>query len=175
MIRTRSFVALACFATVLVSAAGIYMLRWPLMNAVLRREFRDVKRITTSELAAWLADDSRPAPLLLDTRTRAEYDVSHLRGANYAGRDTELDLRDIAHDRPIVTYCSIGYRSGKFARQLQASGYTNVQNLEGSIFAWANEDRPLCRDGLPVTEVHPFNETWSVFLQREHRARLTRG
>ena len=51
----------------------------------------------------------------------------------------------IAKDAPIVTYCSVGYRSGKMAERLQAAGYTNVRNLEGSIFKWANEHRPLVR------------------------------
>ncbi|HEX8679944.1 MAG TPA: rhodanese-like domain-containing protein [Chthoniobacterales bacterium] len=141
------------------------------MNAAIRGEFREVEPITTAELAAWLADDARPAPLLVDVRTRAEYEVSHLAGAEYGGAGTGFDLSQQPRDRAIVTYCSIGYRSGRFARSLRAAGFTNVRNLEGSIFQWANEGRPVFRGEERVTEVHPYNNTWAVFLEHKHRAR----
>lgn len=121
---------------IVISATAIYAFRWAIVNAAIRREFSGVSRISTKELAEWLNDKSQAAPLLLDARTRAEYEVSHLPGAEYAGSDTKLQVPDEPKDRPIVTYCSVGYRSAKFARQLQAVSYTNVRNLEGSIFKW---------------------------------------
>jgi hypothetical protein len=73
-------------------------------------------------------------------------------------------------DLPIVTYCSVGYRSGAFAERLRSAGFTNVVNLEGSIFRWANEGRPLFRSARPVTEVHPYNRTWGLLLKEDRRA-----
>ncbi|MDQ6862017.1 MAG: rhodanese-like domain-containing protein [Verrucomicrobiota bacterium] len=157
---------------VVVGFGSVYAARWQIVNAAIRREFRNVPRISTAELANWLNDTSRAAPLLLDTRTRAEYEVSHLPGAVYAGMDADYILPDEPRDRPIVTYCSVGYRSAKFARQLQSIGYTNVRNLEGSIFKWANEERPVLRDGNLVTEVHPYNSTWGLLLAKKYRARV---
>jgi rhodanese-related sulfurtransferase len=40
-----------------------------------------VKRITPAELATWLRDSKRVPPILLDVRTVAEYEVSHLQKA----------------------------------------------------------------------------------------------
>jgi hypothetical protein len=40
----------------------------------------------------------------------------------------------------------------------------NVFNLQGSIFQWANEGRPLITNGHAVHVVHPFNERWGVLL-----------
>lgn len=165
--------AVAVVLGLLAFGAGLlYASRWTIVNGAIRREFPDVREISTAELAAWLKDEARPAPLLLDSRTRAEYEVSHLPGAEYAGLDSDFILPEEPRDRPIVTYCSVGYRSAKLARQLQALGYTNVRNLRGSIFKWANEGRPVLRDGKTVAEVHPYNGLWGLLLEKRHRARV---
>jgi len=67
-------------------------------------------------------------------------------------------------------YCSVGYRSSKFAERLQAAGLIEVMNLEGSIFAWANEDRPLQKDGQPVAQVHPYSRKYAQMLKPGRRA-----
>lgn len=153
-----------------VLATSGYGLGWGLVNAKIRHDFPGVKRITTAELAAWLADNGRASPLLLDVRTQGEYDVSHLQNAEHVEPDTPASSLRQAKDQPIVTYCSVGYRSGAFAERLRAAGFSDVVNLEGSIFAWANEGRPVFRDGTKVTKVHPYNRTWALLLRREHRA-----
>ncbi len=166
--RTRiTVIVVLAFGGVAASAHGI---GWTLVNAKVRHDFPDVKRITTAELAAWLNNKARPAPLLLDVRTRAEYDVSHLSNAQHVDPDAPASAVAQPKDRAIVTYCSVGYRSGAFAHKLRAAGYTNVVNLEGSIFRWANEGRPLYHGGQKVEQVHPFNGTWGLLLQRKYRA-----
>lgn len=152
------------------SMASSQALGWGLINAKIRHDFPDVKRITTTELAAWLENLGRPAPLLLDVRTQAEYDVSHLQNADHVEPDAPASAVPQPKDRPIVTYCSVGYRSGAFAEKLHAAGFSNVVNLEGSIFAWANEGRPVFRGGARVEKVHPYNRTWGLLLRKEHRA-----
>lgn len=153
-----------------VLATSAHGFGWSLVNAKIRHDFPGVQRITTSELAAWLADSKRPAPLLLDVRTKPEFEVSHLKNAQRVAPDAPASAVQEAKDRPIVTYCSVGYRSGAFAKKLRTAGYTNVVNLQGSIFAWANEGRPVFRDGEKVTKVHPFNRIWGLLLNKEHRA-----
>jgi rhodanese-related sulfurtransferase len=151
-------------------AASSYAIGWSLIDAKIRRDFPQVKRITTAELDAWLNDPTRPKPLLLDVRTRAEFDVSHLRGATHVEPDAAASVLRESKDRPIVTYCSVGYRSGGFAQKLQAAGHTNVANLEGSIFRWANESRPVFRGAKQVDEVHPYNGTWGLLLKKNFRS-----
>lgn len=110
--------------------------------------------------------------MLIDVRQPAEYDVSHLPGALNAATATDIEEIGISKERAIVVYCSIGYRSGRVARALQAAGYA-VMNLEGSIFAWANEGRSLVAKGptgeKAVQVVHPYNTTWGKLLDREHQ------
>ena len=156
----------------LVSAASGYAFGWALVNAKIRNEFPDVRRITTDELARWVGDTRRPAPLLLDVRTAAEFEVSHIQGAVHVEPDAAPTIVPARKDRPIVTYCSVGYRSGAFAKKLADAGFTNVANLEGSIFRWANEGRPVVHGARPAEKVHPYNGTWGLLLKRQYRAKV---
>ena len=166
-LKTISFLALALL---FAFAARSYGFGWSLVNAKIRSEFPNVRRITTAELAAWLNDRKRPAPVLLDVRTRAEFDVSHLEGAEHVEPAAVASAIRHPKDRAIVTYCSVGYRSGGFAKKLIDAGFTQVVNLEGSIFRWANEGRPVVRDGRRVDQVHPYNGTWGLLLKKQYRA-----
>jgi rhodanese-related sulfurtransferase len=142
------------------------------MKLFVRLRFWNVPQISTKDLARWLTDDSRPKPFLLDVRTPAEYAVSHLPGAQRIDPDAQITkmLEHLSPDRPIVTYCSVGFRSAELAQRLIAAGRKNTYNMEGSIFQWANEGRPLERDGRPVETVHPYNESWSKMLDPRRRA-----
>jgi rhodanese-related sulfurtransferase len=142
----------------------------------IRLEFADVRRISTAELAQ--TAKSMPTPVLLDGREAAEFAVSHLPGARSfpPGSDPAQTLADLPKDASIVIYCSVGYRSALAARTLTAAGFRDVRNLEGSIFQWANEDRPLVRGGddvnatVPTSQVHPYNPRWGLLLRPERRA-----
>src|SRR5262252_846563 len=128
----------------------------------LRSRFPNMQWITARDLGDWLQDRRRRPPVLLDVRTEAEWNVSHLPGARRVqpGATADSAAANIPKDTPIVTYCAVGYRSGDLAMHLHDAGFTNVKNLDGGIFEWANEHRPLVRDGQPVSQVHPYNEFW---------------
>jgi rhodanese-related sulfurtransferase len=168
--KIKKIITLGAIGLFLILGASSHGIGWALVNAKVRHDFPEVKRITPSELAAWLNDRARPAPLLLDVRTRPEYEVSHLRNAQHVEPDAAVSAIRADKDQPIVTYCSVGYRSGAFAEKLRAAGYTNVVNLSGSIFQWTNEGRPLVRDGEETDKVHSYNKTWGLLLQKKHRA-----
>jgi rhodanese-related sulfurtransferase len=117
-----------------------------------------------------LNDKGRAQSVLLDIRTQPEFEVSHIHGARRVDPDANASAVNLPKDQPIVTYCSVGYRSGGFAKKLQDAGYSNVQNMAGSIFQWANEGRPIERNGQRVDKVHPYNATWGKLLKSELRA-----
>lgn len=148
---------------------------WQAVDREVRARYPDVRGLSTEAFAAWLGDASRPPPLLLDARTPAEVAVSHLAGARHVDPDASADalgaaLADVDRQRPVVVYCSVGWRSAAVAERLQAAGFRDVQNLEGSIFRWANEGRPVIREGRPVREVHPYDAVWGRLLKPELRA-----
>lgn len=140
---------------------------WPGMKRMIREKFPEVRQISPTQLSEWLAQ-TQP-PLLFDARAPKEYAVSHLLNAQPTENERQaLDqLKDSSKDRQIVIYCSVGYRSSALARQLQQAGFTNVFNLEGSIFEWANEGRPVYQGNQKVKTVHPFDQKWGTYLNRD--------
>ncbi|HEX8076732.1 MAG TPA: rhodanese-like domain-containing protein [Chthoniobacterales bacterium] len=153
---------------------GFRSVDWFLLKKSLRHKFAKVEWISTGELADWLADKHRPAPVLLDVRTPDEWNVSHLPGARRVDPSATAATAGsgLAKDTPIVTYCAVGYRSGEMAERLRAAGFTQVRNLEGSIFQWANENRTLVHEGERVRQVHPYNTFWGRLLRDEVKASL---
>ena len=168
MKKTLSLVILLLVAIApLLDAQGI---GWGIVNAKIHHEFPDVPRMQTSELADQLSNSKEQKPVLLDVRTKAEFDVSHLAGATRIEPGADVTKLSLPKDKPIVTYCSVGYRSAALAKKLREAGYTHITNLEGSIFRWANENRPLVHDGQPTDKVHPYNGLWGTLVEKTHRA-----
>lgn len=151
-------------------------LSWQAVDALVERDFPGVESISTDSLATWMADTARLPPLLLDAREAEEYAVSHLPGAVRVAPDGSAEalrtvLADVDPARPVVVYCSVGYRSARVTQQLREAGVAGeAYNLEGSIFRWANEGRPVVRDGEPVQEVHPYDAAWGRLLRRDLHA-----
>lgn len=138
-----------------------------------RARFPEVTQLSTTNLARMIQPGTNPPIVLLDVRSPREYAVSHLPGARRVdpdARPAEVDRVLAGHAGQVVVYCSVGWRSSALAQRLRKAGRTNVANLEGSIFAWANEDRPLEADGKPTRKVHPYNKTFGRLLLPELRA-----
>ena len=186
-------VSLAIAVLVMARSGCSQDLTWSAVLKGVRTEFKDVRHISTDSLAERLRADAVVRPVLLDARTAEEYAVSHLEGAIRIDPDNpEISALHLPTDAPIVAYCSVGYRSSSVARALQEQGYTNVVNLEGSLFKWANEGRPLVTNSAtgqsgeavgigetpPSAEaatvttevtteiVHPYNTLWGKLLDR---------
>jgi rhodanese-related sulfurtransferase len=145
---------------------------WQEVIRNIRNEFPDVRHTSTDELYSWLAESKGRSVVLVDAREKEEFQVSHIPGARHIPYDENPlnSLMDINRDSLIVVYCSVGYRSSILARKLQGLGFTEVYNLEGSIFKWANEERPLEQNGNVVQKVHPYSLYWGKLLGTKYRA-----
>ena len=141
-------------------------LSWQLIKLLIRLQFSEIQQLPPKDLEVWLQKDGVSKPLLLDVRTREEYEVSHLKNAQLAPSNLEDLINQGENDfsTPIVVYCSVGYRSCRIARRLQSMGYKTVFNLSGSIFQWVNENRLVYRDSQPVNVVHPYQKFWQYLL-----------
>jgi rhodanese-related sulfurtransferase len=161
---------LVAFAVVFVLAvAAVSQVRSETLAALIGLWFPDVQWVDTATLADWMNAPPSEAPLLLDVRSEDEFAVSHLRGAVRVepGRRSFESLID--ESRPVVVYCSVGYRSAAIVGALEASGIADIHNLRGGIFTWANEGRPLFRGEAPASTVHPYDELWGVLLRDDVR------
>ncbi len=168
----------SCFVLLGISHFTYGKLRWmqSLESASehIQEKFKDVDHISTDTLAS-LLDADREKVLLIDAREPDEYAVSRIPGALNLQEPSAI-ARAIAalQEAPnsIITYCSIGYRSAELAGELEDDDdiAIPVKNVLGSIFQWANEDRPLeTPKGEPTTKVHPYNKTWGRLLEPAHR------
>ena len=139
------------------------------MKAGVREEFPHVRSVSVAELQRRLEGSVDSRPVLLDARSREEFLVSHLRDAIHAPSEEEAlaALSNAGRSEPVLVYCSVGYRSAALAQELSAHGFTDVANVEGSIFEWANTGLPVYRGGVQVHEVHPFDARWRRLLRRD--------
>lgn len=102
-----------------------------------------MEQISAPQLAGWIADPARPAPVLLDVRAAWEFETCHIEGAllmpmsAIPARQHELD-----RDAPIVCICHHGGRSMQAASFLERNGFTRVINLTGGVHAWAQQVDP---------------------------------
>jgi rhodanese-related sulfurtransferase len=152
----------------------------PLAFEILQRgtsyKFPDVKWIVTRDLARWREDPSLSQPVLLDARTEAEYEVSHLQHAMWIDpyRPSLVGLTRFPKDTPIVVYSSAGYRGALVASWLGQAGYPRVQNLGSSLFQWVNEDRPIFKGGRRAEVVHPYDGRWGWgwLVEGKYRAQV---
>ena len=139
---------------------------WDAVFAWIRHDWPEVPQMDTRELGQRMAANSGVTPLLIDVRTHEEYEVSHLPGAIWAETPSQMAsaVRAASDQKPVVLYCSVGVRSSRAAAKLMESRRGNVFNLQGSIFQWANEGRPLLANDRDVHVVHPYSERWGVLL-----------
>lgn len=97
-----------------------------------------IGRVEAPALAAWLADDARDAPGILDVRETWETELGTIPGSvcvpmgRIPGMFATLDAA-----RDWVVVCHHGARSLQVARFLDAQGFARLHNLEGGIDAWS--------------------------------------
>ena len=82
--------------------------------------------------------DSEDGYIILDVRTREEYDQGHIPGAiviphEQIAEKAEKELTDM--DQLILVYCRSGRRSKIAAEALVELGYTNIKEF-GGILDW---------------------------------------
>lgn len=113
--------------------------------------------------------NKRTSTIFLDTRTKREYELSHIKNAVWVGYDefSLKNLKNLKKDAEIITYCSVGYRSEKIGEKLKKAGYKNVKNLWGGIFEWVNEGNGIVNSlEVPTNIVHSYSPEWGIWLKK---------
>ncbi|XP_069767719.1 tRNA uridine(34) hydroxylase-like [Narcine bancroftii] len=154
------------------------------MNGIIwwiQNRFQSVQHLGSDLLSQHLAQD-RNQVVLLDVRSLAEYEVSHLEGAIHVDPETsdmeqlvnELGLAGRAANSQVVCYCTVGYRSCMLAKRLAPFlPSLRVYNLEGGLVKWANERRSIVDSReQPTRLVHPYSSTWTYLLKPAFRAQI---
>jgi rhodanese-related sulfurtransferase len=74
--------------------------------------------------------------VLVDVRTPAEFEVSHIQGAvniDYENINFENEVKKLDNSKPYFIYCRSGNRSSKSAIIMEESGIKNIYDLQGGI------------------------------------------
>ncbi|CAI5996340.1 unnamed protein product [Closterium sp. NIES-65] len=93
--------------------------------------------------------------VVVDTRTEEESAVSMIPGGTLKQSDFERQMGRFS-DHQVVCYCTIGYRSGNYARMLHSHHSMHAANLKGSILAWTHHRLPLTSLYHPQTGSGPL-------------------
>ena len=104
-------------------------------------EIQEAVYVTITAEEAKSLMDSQEGYIILDVRTREEYDQGHIPGAILIP-NTEIGDRaeEVLTDKEqlILVYCRSGRRSKLAAEELAKLGYTNIKEF-GGIIDWPYE------------------------------------
>jgi len=103
-------------------------------------------RVTPEALLASIGAGT--APVIVDVRTRREYEAGHVPGALHVPFYTLLVRQDDIpgpRERVVVVYCEHGPRAGVARFALRLSGFTDVRYLDGHMAGWKERGLLLSR------------------------------
>ncbi|MEV0724303.1 rhodanese-like domain-containing protein [Micromonospora purpureochromogenes] len=95
--------------------------------------------------------DSGRAPRLLDVRTPAEFETSHIPGAYNVPLDLLKEHREELRnhlDEDVVLICRSGARATQAEQALAGVGLPNLKVLNGGMLAWQAANAPI-KQGAP--------------------------
>ena len=105
------------------------------------------KNLSPTEAYQLLSE--RQDVFLLDVRTAGEFREVRLDGAKLIPIDQLLRrMQEVPRNRPILVYCAVGSRSSQVVGYMARTGFPEVYNLYGGIYAWGKKGLPVLT-GLP--------------------------
>lgn len=125
-----------------------------------KSKFPDAPEMTVETLKQRLTGTD--PPVLVDVRGDEEREVSMIPGA--ISQEEFEKHPDRFTGREVVTYCTIGYRSGRYTQKLVGKGW-DAHNLRGSIVSWTHVEGELEHDGSPTRRVHVYGRAWNLVAE----------
>ncbi len=107
--------------------------------------------------------------VILDARTIAEYNVSHIENAK------RVDYKEFSNEyvwsynrnATVIIYAALGEQSEAVGVKMREMGFKNVYNLYGSILEWVNQGYSVVHaDGNKTRQVHVSDKTRAKYLKR---------
>src|SRR5690349_19969658 len=102
-----------------------------------------MQNLSAPTLAEWLADQSRPAPVVLDVREPWEIETAKIADSvSIPMREIPARSEDLDDEAHVVSVCHHGARSAHVAMFLESRGLNNVFILQAFIDAWSRQVDP---------------------------------
>ena len=96
-----------------------------------------IKNVTAEEAHKLLSENSEF--VILDVRTREEYEDGHIPGAKLIPVQIlpmKLDELSKYKDKPVLVYCASGGRSPRAVDTLANNSFNNIYHLSRGICSW---------------------------------------
>lgn len=94
------------------------------------------------------AKDAAKRPLIVDIRTKAEFDGGHLKDAkniDFFADDFEAQLAKLDKNKPYILHCQSGGRSKRSLDQWKKLGFKKVYHLDGGFLGWKRAKLPVVK------------------------------
>ncbi len=92
-------------------------------------------------------NDQQDQLQVVDVREPEEWRAGRIPGSRWIPMNELPDrIGELDQQRPVVTVCRSGHRSGQMAEFLTERGY-RADNLDGGITAWAEQQLPIRTPG----------------------------
>ncbi len=91
-------------------------------------------------------DKSASDTIVLDVRTKKEFDNGHIAGAiNVSHNEVEQNIKHLTQykDKKVVVYCRSGRRAGVAESILIKHGFSHVMHLTGDMNGWVEAKLPV--------------------------------
>lgn len=140
-----------------VSAAADHAAQVEAMAKGYESKWPQVPQFTAEDLMSMPRGER---PVLIDVRNASERAVSLIPSAltleTFGGDASESTAR------PVIVYCTIGYRSTKLAAKLRRRGF-NAHNLHCGVLAWAHAGGVfVTSEGQATSQVHVYGRRWDL-------------
>ena len=86
--------------------------------------------------------------VLIDVNKAEHFTAGHIPNSiNIPLEELDTDDKDLLKhkDKTTIVICQTGTRSAKAAKILAASGFTNINILQGGLISWTKENLPISR------------------------------
>ncbi|MEP1125360.1 MAG: rhodanese-like domain-containing protein [Ilumatobacter sp.] len=149
MVSTRSFLSAALVASVVLAACGGSdsgtSADSHVATQVEATDAEGVRVVPPTQAAATIADSPEDL-VILDVRTKEEFDEGHIEGAvllDFSRDDFAEELAKFDPDVPYVLYCRSGNRSSGTREIMVDLGFRSVEDVDGGIVGWQAAGLPL--------------------------------
>lgn len=123
--------------TTVLLAVAILFIAFTIGRKLLMRSNPNVKNVSADEAHKLIAENT--AIVIMDVRTKKEYDSGHIFGAilipvnELSGRVNEFTA---CHNKPILVYCASGGRSPGAVRILLRNNFAEIYHMHSGISSW---------------------------------------
>ena len=160
----KLFLGIGLIGLVCIAVASYVSPRFFVKTAytLVKLEFDDLPEFSNQALLD-LSDAQRENYIVVDVRSPAEQNVSIIQGSiDQAHFEQNFDSNQ---KKKVVVYCTIGYRSGYYAKALRQQGL-DAYNLSEGILGWIQAGGSLVNtDGQITLKVHVYSRPWDLAVQ----------